>query len=102
VTEHIGRLVKSNLASRYRQALRHSQTPAECLRLARQRAGAAGRRRAASHAGNAGTNISGAGGSYPIEAWGLLRVRLPLTYPRRLDILPSDPGWEGTECISIN
>jgi len=34
-------------------------------------AGEAGRRSAASHAANAGTNISGAGGLYPIEAWSL-------------------------------
>src|SRR5262245_9118244 len=33
-------------------------------------AGGAGRRSAAGHAANAGTNTSGAGGLYPIEAWG--------------------------------
>src|SRR5215510_15408532 len=35
-------------------------------------AGGAGRRSAAGHAANAGTNTSGAGGLYPIEAWGLI------------------------------
>src|SRR5262249_32973347 len=35
-------------------------------------AGEAGRRSAAGHAANAGTNTSGAGGLYPIEAWGLI------------------------------
>ena len=34
-------------------------------------AGGAGRRNAAGHAANAGTNTSGAGGLYPIEAWGV-------------------------------
>src|SRR5260221_14602755 len=34
-------------------------------------AGGAGLRRAAGHAANAGRNPSGAGGLYPIEAWGL-------------------------------
>src|SRR5262249_33451873 len=37
-------------------------------------AGGAGRRSAAGHAANAGTNTSGAGGLYPIEAWGPDRV----------------------------
>jgi len=35
-------------------------------------AGGASRRSAAGHAANAGTNTSGAGGLYPIEAWGLI------------------------------
>jgi len=35
-------------------------------------AGGAGRRSAAGHAANAGTNTSGAGGLYPIEACGLI------------------------------
>src|SRR5262245_39739530 len=35
-------------------------------------AGGVGRRSAAGHAANAGTNTSGAGGLYPIEAWGLI------------------------------
>jgi len=35
-------------------------------------AGGAGRRSAAGHAANVGTNTSGAGGLYPIEAWGLI------------------------------
>ena len=34
--------------------------------------GEAGRRSAAGHAANAGTNTSGAGGLYRIEAWGLI------------------------------
>ena len=33
-------------------------------------AGGAGRLSAAGHAANAGMNTSGAGGLYPIEAWG--------------------------------
>jgi hypothetical protein len=37
-------------------------------------AGGAGRRSAAGHAANAGTNTSGAGGLYPIEAWGLTGI----------------------------
>jgi len=35
-------------------------------------AGGAGRRSAAGHAANVGTNTSGADGLYPIEAWGLI------------------------------
>ena len=37
-------------------------------------AGGAGRRNAAGHAANTGTNTSGAGGLYPIEAWGPDRI----------------------------
>ena len=39
-------------------------------------AGGAGRHNAAGHAANAGTNASGAGGLYPIEAWGLIVLRI--------------------------
>jgi hypothetical protein len=43
-------------------------------------AGRAGRRSAAGHAANVGTNTSGAGGLYPIEAWGLIVLHQDRNY----------------------
>src|SRR5262245_55682568 len=48
-------------------------------------AGGAGRRSAAGHAANAGMNTSGAGGLYPIEAWGLIVLRRLLAIAAVLD-----------------
>src|SRR5262249_2636989 len=48
--------------------------------------GGAGRSSAAGHAANAGTNTSGAGGLYPIEAWGPDRVEIWASREQRGDL----------------